>query len=119
MYARVTTVQFQPGKIYEAQRIFREQIAPTIHEQPGSKGLLYLADPDINRALVVTLWDGEEDALAIEQDGTFYSAIMEIGQVGLRQYRQGAAAAMSYILAIVLILISLVNFRLLRNRGDA
>jgi multiple sugar transport system permease protein len=46
------------------------------------------------------------------------TAIMEIGQVGLRQYRQGAAAAMSYILAIVLILISLINFRLLRNRGD-
>jgi len=47
------------------------------------------------------------------------TAIMEIGQVGLRQYRQGAAAAMSYILAIALILISLINFRLLRNRGDA
>lgn len=47
------------------------------------------------------------------------TAIMEIGQVGLRQYRQGAAAAMSYILAVVLILISLINFRLLRNRGDA
>ena len=47
------------------------------------------------------------------------TAIMEIGQVGLRQYRQGAAAAMSYLLAIVLILISLINFRLLRNRGDS
>jgi multiple sugar transport system permease protein len=46
------------------------------------------------------------------------TAIMEIGQVGLRQYRQGAAAAMSYILAIALILISLINFRLLSNRGD-
>jgi multiple sugar transport system permease protein len=46
------------------------------------------------------------------------TAIMEIGQVGLRQYRQGAAAAMSYILAIALILISAINFRLLRNRGD-
>jgi heme-degrading monooxygenase HmoA len=81
MYARVTTVQFQPGKIYEAQRIFREQIAPTIHEQPGSKGLLYLADPAINRALVITLWDDEEDVRAIEQDGTLYSAIMEIGHL--------------------------------------
>ncbi|MFL6160733.1 MAG: carbohydrate ABC transporter permease [Jatrophihabitantaceae bacterium] len=46
------------------------------------------------------------------------TAIMEIGQVGLRQYRQGAAAAMSYILAIALVLISLINFRLLSNRGD-
>jgi multiple sugar transport system permease protein len=46
------------------------------------------------------------------------TAIMEIGQVGLRQYRQGAAAAMGYILAVVLVLISLINFRLFRSRGD-
>ncbi|HEX5503229.1 MAG TPA: antibiotic biosynthesis monooxygenase [Thermomicrobiales bacterium] len=92
MYARVTAVQFQPGTIYEAQRIFREQIAPTIHEQPGSKGLLYLADPTDNRALVVTLWDDEDDALAIEQDGSFYDAIMEIahlaaGPPGQEEYK--------------------------------
>jgi len=47
------------------------------------------------------------------------TAIMEIGTVGLRQYRQGAAAAMSYLLAIVLILISLINFRLFRTRGES
>lgn len=44
------------------------------------------------------------------------TAIMYIANVGLSQYRQGAAAAMSYILALILILISLVNFRLLRER---
>jgi multiple sugar transport system permease protein len=44
---------------------------------------------------------------------------MEIANVGLKQYRQGAAAAMSYILAVVLILISLVNFRLFRSNQDA
>lgn len=47
------------------------------------------------------------------------TAIMEIGQVGLRQYRQGAAAAMGYVLAVVLVLISLINFRLLRNRDES
>jgi multiple sugar transport system permease protein len=46
------------------------------------------------------------------------TAILEIGQVGLRQYRQGAAAAMGYLLAIVLIGISLLNFRLFRSQGD-
>jgi len=44
------------------------------------------------------------------------TAIFYISQVGLRQYRQGAAAAMSYILAIILIAISLLNFRLFRDR---
>ncbi len=44
------------------------------------------------------------------------SAIMFIANVGLSQYRQGAAAAMSYILAVILIGISLLNFRLFRQK---
>jgi multiple sugar transport system permease protein len=43
------------------------------------------------------------------------TAIMYIAQTGLREFRQGAAAAMGYILAAVLILISLANFRLFRT----
>ena len=43
------------------------------------------------------------------------TAIMYIAQIGLREFRQGAAAAMGYILAAALILISLVNFRLFRT----
>jgi multiple sugar transport system permease protein len=47
------------------------------------------------------------------------TAIFYISQVGLRQYRQGAAAAMSYIFAIILVLISLVNYRFFRaNRAS-
>jgi multiple sugar transport system permease protein len=46
------------------------------------------------------------------------TAIFYISQVGLRQYRQGAAAAMSYIFAIILVLISLINFRLFRTKQE-
>jgi multiple sugar transport system permease protein len=44
------------------------------------------------------------------------TAIMEITQLGLVQYRMGQASAMSYILAVCLALVSLVNFRLLREK---
>ncbi len=44
------------------------------------------------------------------------TAIFYISQVGLQQYRQGIAAAMSYILALILICISLLNFRLFREK---
>ena len=47
------------------------------------------------------------------------TAIGYIADEGLRSFRMGSAAAMSYILAVVLLLISLINFRLLRNRGGA
>jgi multiple sugar transport system permease protein len=43
------------------------------------------------------------------------TAIMYIAQTGLREFRQGSAAAMGYILTAALILISLLNFRLFRT----
>jgi multiple sugar transport system permease protein len=43
------------------------------------------------------------------------TAIMYIAQTGLREFRQGSAAAMGYILTAALILVSLLNFRLFRN----
>jgi multiple sugar transport system permease protein len=45
-------------------------------------------------------------------------AIWYIAEVGLRQFNMGAAAAMSYVLALALILISVANFAFLRYRED-
>lgn len=44
------------------------------------------------------------------------TAIMTIADLGLSQYRMGQASAMSYVLAVVLILISLVNAWALKER---
>lgn len=44
------------------------------------------------------------------------TAIMMITDVGLAQYKMGAAAAMSYLLALVLALISVINFWLMREK---
>ncbi len=44
------------------------------------------------------------------------TAIMYIAQEGLRDYRMGSAAAMSYVLTIGLLLISLIVFRLFRTK---
>jgi multiple sugar transport system permease protein len=46
------------------------------------------------------------------------SAIMYIGQEGLRDFRMGNAAAMSFILTLVLMLISVANFLLFRERKE-
>jgi ABC-type sugar transport system permease subunit len=42
---------------------------------------------------------------------------MYITETSFTQYRQGAAAAMSYILAVALILLSMLNFWVLRRRS--
>jgi multiple sugar transport system permease protein len=46
------------------------------------------------------------------------SAIMYIAQEGLRNFNMGSAAAMSYVLALSLLLISILNFVLFRRKED-
>jgi multiple sugar transport system permease protein len=45
------------------------------------------------------------------------TAIMYMLQQGLREYKMGSASAMSYLLTLLLILVSVVNFRLFRTRS--
>jgi multiple sugar transport system permease protein len=45
-------------------------------------------------------------------------AIWYIAQEGLRSFNMGSAAAMSYVLALALALVSVANFALLRYRED-
>ncbi|WP_433510379.1 carbohydrate ABC transporter permease [Nonomuraea sp. CA-143628] len=49
--------------------------------------------------------------------GETRTAIMYMLQQGLREYKMGTASAMSYLLTLLLILISVVNFRLFRTRS--
>lgn len=44
------------------------------------------------------------------------TAIMYIAEEGLRSYRMGSAAAMSYLLTIALLLVSMLTFRLFRTK---
>ncbi len=44
------------------------------------------------------------------------TAIMAITDLGLSQYRMGAASAQSYVLAVFLAIVALANFRLLREK---
>ena len=46
------------------------------------------------------------------------SAIMYIGQEGLREFRMGNAAAMSFLLTLALMLISVANFVFFRERKE-
>jgi multiple sugar transport system permease protein len=46
------------------------------------------------------------------------TAIMVIVDTGFEQYRMGQAAAMSYLLAFALVIVSLLNFAVLRERSE-
>ncbi len=57
MYARVTTVPIEPGKLDEAVSIIQKSVTTVMEKQAGYKGALLLANPDKNVVTSITLWD--------------------------------------------------------------
>jgi heme-degrading monooxygenase HmoA len=65
MYARVQTVHQPAEKLDEMTKIARDQL-PTARELPGFRGFYYLIDRDNGKALVISLWETEEDLHQVE-----------------------------------------------------
>ena len=61
MYARVTTLHVQPGKLGEFTGFMRDAGSPTLKQQPGFQGLLVLTDPKTERAMTIALWANKAD----------------------------------------------------------
>jgi len=61
MYARVVTVQIQPGRMDEAINIFRDSIKPASKQQKGYKGGYFLTDHKTGKAISIALWETEAD----------------------------------------------------------
>ena len=66
MFAQITTLQLQPGKLEEFIRIFQDAIAPAAAAQQGFGGITLLADPPIGKVVAVGLWEREAELLASE-----------------------------------------------------
>ncbi len=79
MYASVTTVQSQPGKLEEGLSIWRDSLAPLIKELPGFKGLYVLTNPDKGKAMSVVLYETEADAEATQTSGKFQEYVAMFG----------------------------------------
>jgi len=78
MFARVTTLQLQPGKLDEFLRFFQDSIAPAAAAQPGFGGITLMTDPRLGKVVAFGLWDSEADLLASER--AYYQA--KLGEVG-------------------------------------
>jgi quinol monooxygenase YgiN len=78
MFARVTTLQLQPGKLDEFLHLFQDTIAPAAAAQPGFGGITLMTDPRLGKVVAYGLWDTEADLLASEQ--AYYQT--KLGEVG-------------------------------------
>jgi heme-degrading monooxygenase HmoA len=73
MYARVTTVQAQPGKADELVQFVRETVLPIAKQQHGFSGMFILADPANNKGMAITMWETEADMAAGEASDGYYT----------------------------------------------
>ena len=108
-----------PRELYEAARIdgggkWAEFRHVTL---PGLRPVLLFVT--VNTILVSANMFGQSYLITQGAPGTeTRTAIMYIAQVGLSDYKMGSAAAMSYLLTACLLLISLVVFRLFREKDS-
>ncbi|MFZ0379944.1 MAG: antibiotic biosynthesis monooxygenase [Solirubrobacteraceae bacterium] len=65
MLARIQTVHQPAEKLDELAKLAREQL-PAAHGLPGFRGFYYLIDRDNGKALVISLWETEEDLRQLE-----------------------------------------------------
>jgi heme-degrading monooxygenase HmoA len=65
MFARVQTVNQPAEKLDHLTKIAREQL-PAARDLPGFRGFQYLVDRENGKALVISLWETEEDLRQVE-----------------------------------------------------
>lgn len=71
MFARIVTAQMHLGQMDDAIAVFRDSIVPAAQQQKGFKGIRLFTDPNSGRAVVVSLWETEEDLKAGESSGYY------------------------------------------------
>jgi len=81
MYARVTIVQIQPGKMDEAIRIYRDSVVPAAKQQKGYKGIYLLTDRNTGKGISVALWQTEADMKAGESSGYFQQQLAKFKEI--------------------------------------
>jgi quinol monooxygenase YgiN len=78
MYARVTTVQPQPGKLDEVIRITKELVLPVTQQQSGWKGLTVLVNRDANKLTTIGYWASLADVESSEASPQFREQVGKV-----------------------------------------
>jgi heme-degrading monooxygenase HmoA len=81
MYARAVNVEFQSGKVEEANRIVKESIVPVLQKQKGFKGQLLLTQRDTGKAISINMWETEADLAHFETSPLYRELMGKLGGV--------------------------------------
>jgi heme-degrading monooxygenase HmoA len=78
MFARLMIVPMKIDKLDEGRNIYAESIIPAAKSQKGYRGAYLLSDRKTGKAVSITLWDSEEDAIANEQSGYLQEQVSKL-----------------------------------------
>ena len=62
MYAQVIQGGAAPAQRAEMDAVVHEQLIPALNEEPGFSGALNLVDRETGNAMMIVMWDEEEQA---------------------------------------------------------
>jgi hypothetical protein len=78
MFENATTLTICPGRLEEATTFLRESILPILRSQPGLLSLALIPLPAENQLTVVSIWQSEAQARAIESDPRYREAFVHL-----------------------------------------
>lgn len=81
LYARVTTVPVEPGKLDDTVSIIQESVTPVMEKQAGYRGALLLANPDKNVVTSITLWETVADLTGSQFNATYQDRISQLSDL--------------------------------------
>ncbi len=81
MFARMVNIQFQSGKVDEANHIVQDSIVPILKAQKGFKGQLLLTQRDTGKAISINLWEAEGDLTTFETSPLYRELMGKLADV--------------------------------------
>ncbi len=67
MFARIGTWQGSPDELERWISRAREQVKPSVQQDPGLKAAYWLVDRQGGKGLIITIWESEEAMRSSEQ----------------------------------------------------
>jgi heme-degrading monooxygenase HmoA len=80
MFARMTILQVVPESSEDAIKLFRRSVVPEAKKQKGYRGACLLSDEKAGKAIAVTFWRNEADAVANEESRYYQEQLVKFLQ---------------------------------------
>ncbi len=78
MFIRLTTAYVSIDHVDEANKILQEDIVPAVSKQKGFQQFVGVIDKKTGKGIAIELWDTDENANAIEQNGFYQEQLSKL-----------------------------------------